>query len=259
MDLALFIRRIAFQREEENLDSSTGRKGKGVEKRMQRGLIISLEGISGVGKSYLCQRLRECMDLPIAVQEEIPEWRGDDLGRRITELLRSSGDLFFRNDYPLTTTFLLLSLAMYREETKIKTLPPGQILLKDRSIDSLAVYQAILLCPNLEEQLEKAQELYALLTRWTTLPDLTFLIEDDFDVAIGRAEQRNQRIYPDDERMLLSTAQRLYEKCTNLYPTRILRINRQTMPTDKIIQYMRQCIIGMIAEGQVSERYVLPS
>lgn len=220
---------------------------------MQRqGIFVSFEGISGVGKSYLCRQLRTIyQDLPIKCVSEIIDRQGESMDSRIIALLRESGDRFFQNSYPLTTTFLLFALTMHDTEARIRpALADGYILIKDRYIDTLAVYQAILLCPDsFEQQVALANELYHIGIRWCPAPDITFLIEDDFDTAIQRAQERNGDCYRDDELAILSSAARLYDAYAQYHTSRIVRINRQELTKDTIIQYLqRYLVLGLECE-----------
>ncbi len=212
----------------------------------KQGLFVSFEGISGVGKSFLCQQLRMiCHDLPIRFVAEIVDRHGNSLDSRIISLLRETGDRFFQNEYPLTTTFLLFALTMHDTEAKIRpALTNGHILIKDRYIDTLAVYQALLLCPDsFEQQVELANELYRIGTRWCPSPDITFLVEDDFDTAIQRAQERNGDIYRDDELVILNGAARLYVAYARHHASRIVRINRQIMTNEDIMQFLRHHLV----------------
>lgn len=212
----------------------------------KQGLFVSFEGISGVGKSFLCQQLRTvCHDLPIRFISEIIDRHGDNIDTRIIALVRESGDRFFQNPYPLTTTFLLFALAMHDTEAKIgPALADGQILIKDRYIDTLAVYQAILLCPNsFEQQVVLANELYQIGTRWCPAPDITFLVEDDFDTAIQRAQQRNGDCYREDELAILSNAARLYDAYAQHHTSRIVRIKRQETTSEHIVQFLHRHLV----------------
>ncbi len=211
----------------------------------KQGIFVSFEGISGVGKSFLCQQLRTCQDLPIKFVSELIDRRGDSMDSRIITLLRESGDRFFQNPYPLTTTFLLFTLTMHDTEAKIRpALTDGQILIKDRYIDTLAVYQAILLCPgSFEQQVALANELYHIGVRWCPAPDVTFLIEDDFNTAIHRAEVRNGDHYRDDELAILNNAAKLYDAYAQYHPSRIVRLNRQELTNECILQRLRHHLV----------------
>jgi dTMP kinase len=213
------------------------------------GVFASFEGISGVGKSFFCEQLQTIsQDLPIKFVSEIIDRHGDSMDSRIITLLRESGDRFFQNPYPLTTTFLLFAHTMYDAEAKIRpALTDGHILIKDRYIDSVAVYQALLLCPHsFEQQIALANELYQIGTRWYPAPDVTFLIEDKFDTAIHRAQERNGDCYRADELAILSGAAQLYDIYAQQHPSRIVRLNRQHMTNHTIVQCLRSHLIRCV-------------
>lgn len=208
-----------------------------------QGIFVSFEGISGVGKTFFSQQLHTiCQDLPITfVSEIIDRHDSSHLDSRIIALLRESGDRFFQNPYPLTTTFLLFAHTAHDAEAKIRpALTDGQILIKDRYLDSVAIYQALLLCPDsLAQQIEIANELYRIGARWCLVPDVTFLLEDDFDTAIHRAQVRNGECYRADELALLQGAAQLYTIYAQYHASRIVRMNRQCMTNHAILQSLQ--------------------
>src|SRR4051794_3281445 len=78
-----------------------------MDKAVSRGAVCSLEGISGVGKSYLIRALRPALaDLPVTFLTEVVDRTGEELDRDIIALLAKGGDRFFRAGKPLTETFL---------------------------------------------------------------------------------------------------------------------------------------------------------
>lgn len=111
-----------------------------------QGVLCSLEGISGVGKSYLAHILKEVMvDVPVTFVSEVVDRHGRELDREIIAVLAASKDRFFRGGKPLTETFLLLALKMFDFETCIAPfLAEGHVVIEDRSLDTIAIYQALI-------------------------------------------------------------------------------------------------------------------
>jgi dTMP kinase len=209
---------------------------------LSRGAICSLEGISGVGKSYLIQALRPALaDLPIVFLSEVVDRTGLGLDRDIIALLAKRGDRFFRSGKPLTETFLLLALKMCDYEARIApALAQNQIVLEDRSLDTIAVYQALILHPDsLEYQLHAAREIYDIGARFRRPPDLTFLIEDDFSVALARIEQREQKQLSQEETSVLQCASLLYTRYAQDQTARIVRLPRPALSLEQLIQTIR--------------------
>jgi hypothetical protein len=62
---------------------------------------------------------------------------------------------------------------------------------KTRSIHSTAVYQSLIMNPDDEAAFVLAGRILDSAARWRPLPDLTIVLTDDVDAAVGRAEARN--------------------------------------------------------------------
>jgi dTMP kinase len=218
------------------------------------GTNASLEGISGCGKSYILSKLLDALeDLLITVIPEVEDRQGAGLDQKIIALLGKSGDRFFRGGHPRTETLLLLALQAYEAETIIApALAAGQTVIENRSVDTIAVYQALILYPSeaLEQQLERALQLYQFACQWRKPPQMTFLLEDDFVTAIERSQQRAARIYTFDEIALLRRAALLYEQYAQQHTTRMIRLDRRVMETEDIVATIRETIIARLREGR---------
>src|SRR5258706_55721 len=111
------------------------------------GFLVSLEGISGAGKTYFTKKLTAMLDdKTTRFVSELSERSGKGLDSQIISVLHHTGDRFFRSGMPLAETFLLLALKMADYEAHIAdALQRGLTVVEDRSIDTVAIYQAILL------------------------------------------------------------------------------------------------------------------
>ncbi|BCL79645.1 thymidylate kinase [Ktedonobacteria bacterium brp13] len=209
-------------------------------RQQDHGWLVSFEGISGCGKTYLIEALRSRVSIETTTfVTEVVDREGSALDREIINILAKAQDRFFRGGKPRTETFLLLALKMFDYEARIApALATEHIVIEDRSIDTIAIYQSLLLYPekSLEQQLEVAYEIYDLAAHWRRAPDLTFLIEDRFDVALKRVEQREGQRLAADERAILQQAAQLYTSYARNYPSRFVLLNRQTLPTDTVLQ-----------------------
>ncbi|MEO6890602.1 MAG: thymidylate kinase [Ktedonobacteraceae bacterium] len=209
------------------------------------GIVVSLEGISGCGKTYFVAQLQQALGTPSPVCiQEVADRQGDGIDLRILTLLGGSEDRFFRMGTPRTETFLLLALKMYDYEAVIApALAQGRIVIEDRSIDTIAIYQSLMLWPHDQSQwLTTARTLYEQATRWRRAPDLTFLLEDDFTTSVGRAQQRSQRIYNADEVTVLHNAATLYDAYAACHQPRIVRLDRRVLSNEAIIQTIQETI-----------------
>jgi dTMP kinase len=203
------------------------------------GLLVSLEGISGVGKTYFARKLIAALDESTTrFVNELSDRSGNGLDKQIIDALRHSGDRFFRSGMPLSETFLLLALKMADYEKHIAhALQSGFTVVEDRSIDTVAVYQSILLRTNsLGERLDLSNKIYMMAAQWRHPPDVTFLIEDEFDVCITRAEARQGAGFAEDELELLRDAADLYAHYAEMHTPRVVRLDRRIMDEENIIR-----------------------
>ena len=215
-----------------------------------RGILCSFEGISGAGKSYLAQVLGEVMvDMPVTFVSEVVDRRSRELDHDIIALLATSGDRFFRGGKPLTETFLLLALKMFDFEVRIAPLlAEGHVVVEDRSLDTIAIYQALILHPGQpEQQLETAQAIYTLAARFRQPPHITFLIEECFEVALVRVEQRDGRALTADEVNVLQQAAHLYTQYAHEHASRIVPLNRQQFSNPTLLRTMRERLLALRA------------
>jgi dTMP kinase len=224
----------------------------------RRGSLVSVEGISGAGKTYLTQMLTADLAKRQAapvVTEDFSARRQPgrrDLGRDLLRVLvsASGGDKFLRGGHPAAETLLLLAIKMYDYETSIPQLARGHVVIEGRSLHTTAVYQSLILCPGNAEALTQAREILQLAGRWRPLPDITILITDDTATAINRAERRDNRVIADDERRIHHRAAALYEQLAADDPEHIRVLNRRLCDTATALHAMREWISE--ASGQLS-------
>lgn len=215
-----------------------------------RGPLVSVEGISGVGKTYLTRMLAASLaehEVAYVVTEgfsarQQPGTR--DLGRDLLRVLASAsgGDIFLRGGYPAAETLLLLAIKMYDYETSIPQLASGHVVMEGRSLHTTAIYQSMILCPGDAEALTQAREILDLAARWRPLPDLTILITDDPATAISRAERRDNRTITGEERRIHLRAAALYEQFAAADPVRIRILDRRRQDTATALNSMQEWI-----------------
>jgi dTMP kinase len=213
----------------------------------RRGLLISVEGLNGVGKTYLTTRLTRLLPAPPLVLEEFAarNYRGDDLGAVIIGTLFSAaaGDPFLRSGHPGGETLALLAVKMFDFERCRASLASGQLVLEGRSVYSTAVYQSLICHPDDENTAcDQARALLDLAAAWRPMPDLTILITDDTNVAIGRAQRRDGRTYNTEQRRIHKRAALLYARLALDDPARMPVLDRRTLSTRQLVAEMARLI-----------------
>ncbi len=77
---------------------------------------VSVEGLNGVGKTYLIGRLAARLGPSCRLLSELTDHDTDQLTGEVIAALVRPGNTFLRTGHPLTETFALLALKAYEYE-----------------------------------------------------------------------------------------------------------------------------------------------
>lgn len=214
-----------------------------------RGPLISVEGVTGVGKTYLTSRAADTLtDKPLMLEgfsrraTERPE-----LGEALLHALRgaSGTDPFLRAGTPLAEALLLLAIKRHDLDTVIPELSAGRTVIEGRSIDTTAVCQALMLHPgNPDAALDEALALLGLAASFRPLPDLTILITDNAAAAIERAQQRDRRVFTPEQAAFMHEAAALFEQVAATDPARYQVVDRRSTGEDEAAEQIRTWVRG---------------
>jgi dTMP kinase len=167
---------------------------------------VSIEGLNGVGKTYLIRHLARRLGGRCLVLDELTS-TGDDTAKAIIGALADGGGTFLRTGYPVAETFALAALKV-REYERVAALTPSPgWVLEDRGMDTVAVYQAAILGGGHA----LAGQIAAIAAMWRPDPDVTVLLTDDLEACIGRFAARTGAPVTAADRQLLATVSDLYE------------------------------------------------
>jgi dTMP kinase len=207
---------------------------------------VSIEGISGTGKTYLADRLLsdspELADSTLVLDEFSRRPPHGDLGHDLLRALAAaaSGDPLLRGGSPAAETLMLLAIKAHDYEDRcLPALRHGQVVLEGRSLHCIAVYQSLILHPDDDRASREMLDLLHLAAQWRPLPDLTFLITDNPDTAAQRAEQRDNRPFSPDYRHAHHRAAALYDLAAAHAPGNITVIDRRHVSTSDTIAMIK--------------------
>lgn len=146
------------------------------------GILITLEGIDGSGKSTLHASLKDLLaDLdPLMTREPGATWVGDQVRRAIKEQID-----------PITeATLFVADHAAHLAKVVRPALAEGRLVISDRYSDSRYAYQSVTLQGIVPEP---EKWLRAMHNGWTIVPDKTFLCVLPIDEALTRLKPDSER------------------------------------------------------------------
>jgi len=171
---------------------------------MKKGLLITLEGGEGAGKTTQVVRLREHLIQDGRDVIVLREPGGTAISEQIREVVLSNQNV----GMAYTTEVLLFQAAraqIYREIV-LPSLELGKVVVMDRSRDSSVVYQGMVRGFGVDviEQLND-------ISTKKTYPDVTFLLDAPVNIGLGR------RHSTDDVNRLDHEANTFHEKVRQAY------------------------------------------
>jgi dTMP kinase len=201
------------------------------------GMLITLEGIDGSGKSTLHEALRELLvDLdPVFTREPGATWVGDSVRRAIAEQID-----------PVTEATLFVADHAAHLATVVRpALADGKLVISDRYSDSRYAYQSVTLqkiIPDPEAWLR------AMHNGWTIIPDKTFLCVLPVDDALTRLKPDSQREHF-EKRETLEKVQNNYLSYARAEPSRFVIVDAM-LPPGTVAGFAADAIRLVMAEGR---------
>ncbi|MBC8091776.1 MAG: thymidylate kinase [Pseudonocardia sp.] len=229
------------------IEASTPHADAGPPAPAPRGALVSIEGVSGVGKTYLTGCLLAAVPAdqrPLVVEEFSQRRVATDpsgaLGRQLLGALvdAAPGDPFLRGGQPRSETLLLIAVKIHDFESVRPALMDGRTVIEGRSAHSTAVYQSLILEPGDDRATTLAHQILETTARWRPLPDLTVLITDDLDIAIRRAETRDGSTYTPEHWRIHRRAARLFGHLAADDPDHIRVLDRRDHTTAALVDIL---------------------
>jgi thymidylate kinase len=123
---------------------------------------IVFEGIDGVGKTFLCNKLKFFSNKINITSEIIPEFIDDFAGGFIPLKLKTDKFIKLNDkfDTVLSQTFFLTSSHLYKYELAIQQHPNIPLLIFDRFLFSVLAFQMVLLEKSNEVKIEAIEAFY---------------------------------------------------------------------------------------------------
>lgn len=210
-----------------------------------KGQLITIEGISGVGKTYYFNKLKKlCGKNKIIFNSEINDSRQFGYNKKIFDVLTSTNNRFFDTGNPKMETLLIAAKQANDEERFINpTIEKGLTVISDRGYDTVCILEGIMYSLKYNTKLEKdIDDLYLTLTKYCKVPDKTILLVDDYDKCISRATKRDKMDYNDKEKYILNKSYEYFIKMSLKYNERFYIINLNKLSEDEVLNRMIEII-----------------
>ncbi len=180
---------------------------------MQKGKLITLEGIDGTGKSSIAKMLRTKFPEAVFTMEPTHSWIGEAVRRSIG----SDTD-------PLAELFLFVADHAEHIARVIRpALRDGKLVISDRYSDSRYAYQGATLSHTFDNAMEWLQSIH---NGWTIVPDLTILLTIDPGIAVSRCGIRGEHT-KFEKIEFLRTVQDNYLKLAEKEPQRFVIVDAE--------------------------------
>jgi dTMP kinase len=213
---------------------------------------IAIEGVNGVGKTRLARAAAARLGDRCRLVAELTDLTPGALPGRVTAALAAGGGSFLRGGCPAAETLALLALKVYEHEHITRSAPTPDLVLEDRGVDTVAVYQTVIMtgpAAPLEEMLAVADQIYAAAARWRPYTDRTVLLVDDLNVCLARVEQRTGARLPEADRALVARVAELYLVLAALEPGRFTVLDRRGRDEADVVEEIFRTCLDTVAEG----------
>jgi len=184
---------------------------------------VSVEGINGVGKTSAVHATAASLGSRCLRLDELTDQAADTLSGRVIAALAASGDVFLRTGHPVVETLALLALK-FREAERLDSerLDGVDVIVEDRGVDSVAVYQGAILHAEHRQTPARAvaEQVLATARRWRPMPDATILLTGDREVCTARFAARIGRSLAARDLEVIAQADQLYRELAAAEPAR---------------------------------------
>ena len=211
-----------------------------------KGLLITLEGIDGSGKSTaaknIASRLAELMPERRLVLTAEPT--SGEVGRILrAELARTGGEETSAAKRMQELFLFMADHAHHLNKTVLPSLEAGAIVLSDRYADSTFAYQGLTLRGIVPDPVPWIQNIYR---PWNLLPDKTLLFVLDPRSALQRMKSRQGR--QKFERLeFLRFVDENFQRMAALEPERFVRIDAE-QDAKKVAEEAIKAVLNLIGK-----------
>jgi dTMP kinase len=211
-----------------------------------KGLLITLEGIDGSGKSttakHIASRLAELMPTRKLVLTAEPTT--GQVGQILrAEMARALGGETSAAKQMQELFLFMADHAHHLTKTVLPSLEAGAIVLSDRYADSTAAYQGVTLSGIVPDPVSWIQSIYR---PWNLRPDRTLLFSLDPQTALQRMQSRQER--EKFERIeFLRSVDKNFQRMAALEPDRFVKIDAE-QDAENVAKEATKAILNLICK-----------
>jgi dTMP kinase len=193
------------------------------------GLLVTLEGIDGSGKTTVWEALQESLPDATFTREPTDSWYGDAVYRSIQD---DDAD-------PVAELFLYTAdHADHLSRVVEPALADGEVVVADRYSDSRYAYQGASLAGEIDRPVEYVRGIHQPFTR---SPDATIYFDLPPEVGAERAGATNKF----ERAEFLAAVRENYERLIEAEPERFVRIDA-TRPPEPVLSAVEDAIEGLV-------------
>lgn len=213
-------------------------------------LRVCIEGINGVGKTSAVRAVAAQLGTRCRLLDELTDQSGDTLPGEVIAALGSEQDPFLRTGHPVAETLALFGLQVRKhEQLTQRDLAGVEVILEDRGLDTVAVYQSVILSsqhPGTSVE-QVARHLLASGRPLLPMPDATILLVGDPTVCSQRFANRVGRQLDPADLELMRQIEALYREMAAENPARYRILDVVDMSPDESASAVAR-IIGTLLE-----------
>lgn len=218
-------------------------------------LWVSIEGINGVGKTSAARSAADMLGARCVLLDELTDQPGDTLPGQVIAALAVGNDPFLRIGHPVAETLALLALQLRKAERLAGQDMTGvDVIIEDRGVDTVAVYQAVIICLRDPETLpgELARYLLSATVRWRPLPDATILLTGEPSACARRFAARIGHPLAPADMQVIEQADALYRRLGAWHPDRYIKVDTAGMLPGEAANAVSQVVAALLEQRQAA-------
>ncbi|MEV0386900.1 thymidylate kinase [Nonomuraea sp. NPDC050643] len=217
-----------------------------------RPLWVTIEGINGVGKTTAARTLAAHLGERCLLLDELTDQASDTLAGRVISALAADDEVCLRTGHPVAETLALLALKIREVECLAVHPTTAEVVIEDRGVDTVAVYQAAILCEQAPEAIPAyvVRHVLSTMSWWRPPPHATVLLTGDLEVCMRRFADRIGRTLSPRDRRVIEQANTLYTWLAAAEPDRYAVIDTAGRSAQAVADAMGRVVQNLMKQRE---------